>query len=43
MHRLIRNILRFIIRHEKIYKIFNKRKWFTKLCNKEAHRVIDGL
>lgn len=40
MHKIIRNILRFIIRHKKLYKIFTKRKWFNDLIYDEAQRIL---
>lgn len=40
MHRFIRSILRFIIRHKRINHIFSKWKWFNHLCYEEAQAVI---
>ncbi len=42
MHKIIRNILRFIIRHNKLCNIFTKRKWFNDLLYEEAQRVLDN-
>ncbi len=40
MHRFIRNILRFIIRHKRINQTFSQWKWFNHLCYEEAQAVI---
>ena len=40
LHRFIRSILRFIIRHKKINRVFSKWKWFNHLCYEEAQAVI---
>ena len=40
MHKVIRKILRFIIRHNKLYKIFIKRKWFKNLIYEEAQIIL---
>lgn len=40
MHKYIRGILRFIIQHKKIDRIFSKWKWFRTLCYEEAQAII---
>lgn len=40
MHRQIRNVLRFIIRHKRLHNIFGKWNWFNNLCYEEAQAVI---
>lgn len=40
MHRTIRCVLRFIINHKRLNKLFSKKKWFNKLCYEEAQAVI---
>lgn len=40
MHKIIRNILRFIIKHKRLNIVFSKWKWFNHLCYEEAQAVI---
>lgn len=40
MHRFIRTVLRFIIRHNRIDRVFSKWKWFNHLRYEEAQAVI---
>lgn len=40
MHKFIRIILRFIIDHKKLCRIFDRWKWFNNLCYEEAQAVI---
>lgn len=40
MHRFIRNILWFIIRHKRIDRVFSKWKWFNHLVYEEAQAII---
>ncbi len=40
MHKAIRAVLRSIIKHKRICKIFEQWKWFNHLCYEEAQAVI---
>lgn len=40
MHKIIREILRFIIRHRKLNKVFSKFDWFNYICHEEAQAII---
>jgi len=40
MHKMIRAVLRFIIRHKKLCSIFNRWKWFNDLIYEEAQATI---
>ena len=40
IHKAIRIVLRFIIEHKRLYKWFEKYKWFNDLVYDEAQRVI---
>ena len=40
MHKVIRSILAFIIRHKTLEKIFSKWKWYNELVIYEAHRWL---
>ena len=40
MHKRIRSILRFIIRHKRLDAFFSKHSWFKKLLYEEAQAVI---
>ena len=40
MHKIIRSILRFIIKHKKLERFFSKFKWFNHLVYEEAQAVI---
>jgi len=43
MHRFIRRILRYIIRHKRLNKIFSRWKWFNRVCYEEAQAVIGNI
>lgn len=40
MHKAIRSVLRFIIRHKKLDAFFSKYDWFRRLIYEEAQAVI---
>ena len=40
MHKIIRSVLRFILHHKRVYKVFEKYKWFNELMYDEAQRII---
>lgn len=40
MHKAIRSVLRFIIRHKRLDAFFGKYNWFRKLIYEEAQAVI---
>ena len=40
MHKAIRSVLRFIIRHKKLNAFFSKYDWFRRLIYEEAQAVI---
>ena len=40
MHRQIRNVLRFIIKHRKLDKLFEKWNWYKHLCYEEAQAIL---
>lgn len=40
MNKIIRKILRFIIRHNTLSKVFSKFNWYKKLLNKQARLVL---
>lgn len=42
MNKLIRKIMRFINRHNILWKFFVKFNWYKKLLIKQAHYVLEG-
>jgi len=38
--KIINDILRFIIRNEKLYKVFTKYKWFNDIVYEQAQKII---
>ena len=38
--KIINSILRFIIRHKTLYKIFSKYKWYNNLMYEQAQKII---
>ena len=40
IHKIIRSVLRFIINHKRLHKVFEKYKWFNELVYDEAQRII---
>lgn len=42
MNKIIRKIMRFINRHNILWKLFIKFNWYKKILNKQAHYVLEG-